>query len=431
MKNDKPIILGAGITGLSAGINTQGEIYEADTMSGGICASYYVDKTGNKTYSRVNEESYRFEVGGGHWIFKSEGETHKFISKYCGLKKYQRESAVYFPDMNIYVPYPLQNNLYFLPQGVREKALSEILNSENNTESIITLADWLKANFGKTLCKLFFFPFHELYTAGLYTRIAPQDRFKTPIDKELIKKGAENKAPVVGYNAVFAYPEGGLDKLIGNMARECRINFGKEIVRIDLKKKEMFFKDKSSLMFDRMVSTLPLDKVVSMADIALEEPNPYTSVLVINIGAIKGSSCPKEHWIYVPKSKTGFHRVGFYSNVDSSFLPLSSRKSGDRVSIYVEMAFLGGKKPTEERIKEICRNTVKELKEWGYIDREEAVSPTWIDSAYTWQLPDSDWKDEAIEELKKSGIYSIGRYGKWRFQGIADSIIDGLNIGGI
>jgi hypothetical protein len=31
--------------------------------------------------------------------------------------------------------------------------------------------------------------------------------------------------------------------------------------------------------------------------------------------------------------------------------------------------------------------------------------------------------------LEDKGIYQIGRYGRWRFQGIADSIRDGLVAG--
>jgi len=40
------IILGAGITGLSAGWATAGTIYEATDKPGGICRSYYKDIEG-------------------------------------------------------------------------------------------------------------------------------------------------------------------------------------------------------------------------------------------------------------------------------------------------------------------------------------------------------------------------------------------------
>jgi len=46
------------------------------------------------------------------------------------------------------------------------------------------------------------------------------------------------------------------------------------------------------------------------------------------------------------KWDAGFHPVGFYSNVDVSFLPVSARGPTYRVAIYVEKACRGGCKPT-------------------------------------------------------------------------------------
>ena len=71
-----------------------------------------------------------------------------------------------------------------------------------------------------------------------------------------------------------------------------------------------------------------------------------------------------------------------------------------------------------------------ELQEWGWIDAVEVSDPTWIDVAYTWSWPSSLWKQQALAILQRHGIYQIGRYARWMFQGIADSIRDGLLAGG-
>lgn len=407
------IIIGAGFTGLSAGLKTGAKIFEASDKPGGICASYSID-------------GYRFEIGGGHWVFGGDNEILDFINSFVSTKKYERKSSVYFPDMDLYVPYPLQNHLFYLPDDIRNKALDEIINSEN--KEVNTMEEWLEVSFGKTLCELFFFPFHELYTAGLYKKIAPQDRFKTPVDKNLILKGAKEKTPPVGYNVTFVYPQEGLDTLAKKIAEKCDIKYNKKVVKINLKNKEIFFEDGSSVRYEKIVSTIPLNQIIEMTGIELGEKPPYTSVLVINIGAIKGEKCPDDHWVYIPRSKTGFHRVGFYSNVDEIFLPEKSRKEKNRVSIYVEMAFVGGTKITEEDIKRISNSTVEELRSWRYIKEVEVVDPTWIEVAYTWEWPNSNWKAKALEVLRANNIYSTGRYGKWKFQGIAESIKDGLGV---
>ena len=419
-------ILGAGMTGLSAGYTAGTPIYEAQQTPGGICASYYADSVGNEFASRAEEESYRFEVGGGHWIFGSDDIILNFIDSLSAAKKYKRRSAVYFRDMDLYVPYPLQNHLSYLPSEIREKVLIEI--KGDSRKMISTLSDWLESSFGKTLCELFFFPFHGLYTAGLYTQVAPQDSFKTPIDKSLIAKGAREETSTVGYNAAFVYPEKGFDDLIGKMAEKCKIEFNNKVVKIDPNSKEVFFEDGRSVRYDKIISTLPLNRMTEMAGMDAGKQDPHTSVLVMNIGALKGKKCPDYHWVYIPKSRSGFHRVGFYSNVDRSFLPLSSRIIGDRVSIYVEKGYKAGNKPSQEMIEKMGENIVAELKEWGFIESVEVLSPTWIDVAYTWEYPDSQWKKRAIDKLTEMDIYQVGRYAKWRFQGITESIKDGLAI---
>ncbi len=424
------IILGSGITGLSAGLDTKCTIYEASNIAGGICASYYMDLNGRISYYRQTEDSYRFEIGGGHWIFGADKEILNFITSLVKVNRYKRNSAVYLPDLDLYIPYPLQDHLIYLPEEIREKILKEILDSENGDKDVNTLSDWLEINFGKTLCELFFFPFHKLYTADLYTQITPQDKFKTPINKKLILKGIKEKSPNVGYNASFVYPQKGLDMLIRKMAERCKINFNKKVVKIVPKRKEIYFEDGETVKYDMIISTLPLNKMLQLTEIKIEESiiPCYTSVLVVNIGAKKGKKLPAYHWIYFPKSKSGFHRVGFYSNVDKSFSPISFRENNDRVVIYVEKAFLGGNKPSSEEIKSISKKIVAELMEAEYISEAEVVNTTWIDVAYTWQTTNANWQDETINILRENNIYQIGRYGKWKFQGIVDSIKDGFKI---
>ena len=376
-----------------------------------------------------DSEAYRFEIGGGHWIFGGDPTVIHFIKELTPVKSYDRSSAVYFPDENLYVPYPIQNNLAYLGKYIAHKALSEISDAPKRVP--VTMEEWLEISFGKTLMKKFFAPFHELYTAGLWTKIAPQDAYKSPINIKAVKQGADNQSPPeVGYNVTYLYPESGLNDLAFKMSGDCKINYSKEVREINTAKNEIGFDDGSGIKFKNVLSTLPLNKALEIAQTDID-PNPddYTSVLVLNIGAKKGEDCPPHHWLYIPDSKSGFHRVGFYSNVDSSFLPQSSRECNDRVSIYVEKAFQNGNKPTDQQIENYCDSVVEELQCWGFIAEAEVVHPTWIDVAYTWTTPGSKWKETAISKLHKKNIFQIGRYGRWVFQGIAESIRDGFYSG--
>jgi protoporphyrinogen oxidase len=423
------IILGAGITGLATGVASGLPIFEAADNPGGICSSYYVRPGEQERLANLPDdgEAYHFEIGGGHWIFGGDPTVLRFIRGLTPYKHYVRRSSVYFREQDLYVPYPLQNFLRYFDGETAAKALAEMASPKSSCQ---TMEQWLEQSFGKTLCEKFFYPFHELYTAGLYKKIAPQDAYKSPVNLALAIRGALNEAPAVGYNTTFVYPTEGLNTLAQRMAQKCKIHYGKRVLKIDGPQKQVIFADGSSSSYDTLITTLPLNQMLEMT--ALEvgiEPDPHTSVLVLNLGAVRGDRCPDDHWLYNPDAKSGFHRVGFYSNVDVLFLPKSAQEQGDRVSIYVERAYLGGIKPRDEEIADYAQKVVKELQEWGYIREAEVVDPTWIDVAYTWSIPDSSWRQKAMKTLEEQEIYPVGRYARWVFQGIADSIKDGFFVG--
>ena len=414
------VILGAGITGLCAGHQRKRVIYESLSSPGGICASYYIGAGGATDPGR----SYRFEKGGGHWIFGNDENLLRTVKGLSPVKSYARKAAVYFPDLDLYVPYPMQNHLFSFPGAIRKNVRNEIVAPFPGKIPVV-LREWLISNFGRTLCELFFLPFHDLYTAGLTAKITTQDLFKSPSDRGQILKGLKGKTLPTGYNTTFVYPKRGLDHLIGKIESQCDVRYNKRAVRVDAGKKKVFFQDGSSVLYKKLISTIPLNEIVKLCGLRqFERSDPHTSVLVLNIGAVRGRKCPKDHWVYIPKSRSGFHRVGFYSNVDSSFLPNTNQRK-NLVSLYVEKAFRPGHKPHEVALAQLAGEIVAELKAWKYIQDVEVLSPTWIDHAYTWHLPGSTWREDALTYLKEQGIHSIGRYGAWRFQGILESMKDG------
>lgn len=412
------VVIGGGVSGLAVGIASGGIVLEAADDPGGLCSSYYVSADGRERTAAApaDDDAYRFERGGGHWIFGGEPAVLRQLESWAPMMHYERRASIHFDDRDALVPYPLQQHVDHLgPIAARDYA-AETANG-NESRSVATMRDWLLARFGATLCDTFFFPFHDRYTAGMYSQIAPQDAYKSPPAGR-------------GYNATFAYPRAGLDELTRQMAARARVRFGARVVAIDTDAREVGLADGTTVGYDALVSTLPLHETVALAAMRHEPtPDPFTSVMVWNVGARRGPKCPDEHWVYLPRSESGAHRVGFYSNVDESFLPASARGRGDRVAAYVERAYRGGELPSAATLERDRASVLDELQSIGWIGEMDVIDATWIDVAYTWSRPGSTWVASARSALAARGVHTVGRYATWTFQGIADSVRDGLRSG--
>jgi protoporphyrinogen oxidase len=310
---------------------------------------------------------YLFERGGGHWLFGMTPEVARYLGP---LKTYVKDAAVFFAREQRCYPGLIQQHIP--PEPVPDAPVG-------------TMKEALYARFGSELCERFFYPFNERYTAGLYDRIASQDQYKSPTN-------------TVQYNNEFCYPVDSLGRVFSRLAGTCDVRYG-EVTYPSCK--------------EAVISTIPLTYY------AERENDPYTSVLVLNIGAVPGSGLPSHHWLYVPDSEAGFYRVGIYSNVDSRFAPPS------RCALYVEKSFWGLEQPREQYVRDV----IAELQAWNFIKTVDVVDENWVEVAYTWRWPNSTWREDTLLWLEDLGVHSIGRYGRWKFQGIVQSFSEGLSIG--
>lgn len=429
-KSEKTIVIGAGISGMAAGLGNDWQIFEQNRIPGGICSSYFMKPHSSERLVErpLDGEVYMFEYGGGHWLFGSNHKVINFLKSLAPISQYSRNSAIYYFENNLVIPYPIQNNLRYFPKNIASRIYKDLIRVQS--EPVKTMEKWIYQTFGHTLANLFFIPFHNLYTAGLYKRIAPDLAYKTPINIDLIRSGMSTRTEPVGYNASFLYPDLGMNFLVGQMAKLCNITYNKRLVEVDIQKKTARFSDGVEETYDRLVATISLKDIVKVAGISVKEKmSPYTSVLVVNVGGRKGHNCPKEHWLYIPKSKSGFYRIGFYSNVSQNFLPKSVRSSDNYVSLYIEKSFVGGRSVSEEEIRRLCQLIIEEIVSWGFLKYPEVIDHNWIEVAYTWQWSNDKWRKNTIELLEKNQIFPLGRYAEWRFKGMIDSIEDGFRRG--
>lgn len=369
----KTLILGAGFSGMAAGIATGAPIYEATDHAGGICRTYKLN-------------GYEFDTGGPHWLF-GHNKAIEWVKGIIPLTSYERRAGVYY---NAILPYPIQT------WATREPETREGY-----------FKHWLSRQFSPEMCNMFFYPFNAKYTAGLMDEVLPFDSYKTP------------PAGGQGHVVEFHNPVGGLNALVDKMASKCVISYNKRAIKISPQEKLVIFQDGDWFKYDRLISTIPLDQLMILCghtNVTL----PFSSVYVLNIGATPDVNFPKEHWLYVPFCKSGFHRAGFYTNVEPNKAPEG------KVSLSIEIAFTGyNRDDLDEPF--IKQEVIKELKAWRWIGEVDVVDGTWVKHAYTWERNKND-RPYYLQWAKDNDIHSIGRYGTWKFCGLSESIQMGLSV---
>lgn len=430
--DNKLVVIGGGIAGLFSGIITGAPIYEKNSYPGGLLSSYCINiNTGEKSYCKnKGNDDVLFELGGGHWLWGIDRNMtiYGILTKFSQFKWYQRRSSVYLSDYDLLVPYPLQYHIRHLPKDLRNIALEDVIVARKklssfNNYSEITFAEFLKMFFGETLYKVFFEPYNYAYTAGLLYEVAPPRKMKIPDDLELIVRGSrEDLQSFIGYNAYFYYPIIGLGPLMWKMSAETKCYLDSRITFVDINRKQLTINDSYNVKYDTLIATIPLLEILKISDMKefLRDPDPYTSVLCVNAIAKKSRRTPKDHWVYISKSKTGFHRIGYYSNVDKMFLPAKYR-SEDYVSVYIEKIFKGGY--PQRNLDAETVSILSEATELGFIGEVIAHDFNFVEYAYTWQRPGSAWVDNAVRFLTSSDIMPVGRYAAWgKVEGIVESM---------
>src|SRR5438093_6694497 len=88
----------------------------SEGIAGGICASYHVvpgqhqGKGPQRMFVAPDDgESYRFEIGGGHWLWGGDPMVIGLRNSFGPMGSYLRHAAAYLPEKELFVPYPLQN----------------------------------------------------------------------------------------------------------------------------------------------------------------------------------------------------------------------------------------------------------------------------------------------------------------------------------
>lgn len=422
MKNEETIILGAGLAGLSAAYHLKKgyALFEKDGEIGGMARS-------------VHKDGYTFDCDGHLLHFRNE-YTFNLVSELLNgnLAPHKRNSWVY--SKGIFTRYPFQANFYGLPNSVVKDCLMGLIKarvlSASHLNSNGSFENWIIKTFGEGVANHFMKPYNKKFWTVDLRELTCEwlDGFVPVPDLEDTVTGAisDNTKPY-GYNSRFWYPvKGGISELVKGFSGKIRsAHVNKKAVTIDQRRKEVVFEDATIKKFKNMITTIPLPELSGLlVDMPSEVQQAFsmlrwTSIYVLNIG-IKSDNLTERHWVYYPEENVIFYRVGFPTSFSTDAAP------ENRISIYAEIAYSDVKKIDKF---EALPKAISDLKKCGIISEESDVEICLpMDIKYGYAIYDSN-RRHAVQVIKnyleRFGIYTIGRYGSWKYMSMEDVILEG------
>ena len=398
------IIIGAGISGLSAGQALQGDfvILEKSCTLGGLSGQYRAG-------------GFAFDHGGHYFHFQDKPEIRRHVEAIRSFRCFQRNSKVFLQGR--FLPYSLQYHLAGLPAQQREPILAEILAAADKSPSAPgqNLERFLLAHFGPSLVRLFFAPYMEkFYNRPLAAMIAGMDKGSIPVPrKEDVLAGALRRRPgSEGYNSVFYYPSGSLQAFIDDYGQPLakRIRRQEEVIAIEPARKQVITRG-GSYRYDSLISTMPLKQLLGI----MTPPPPFPrqrllhlSTLVVN--AVLARRRRRFHWLYLPEKRFPFYRVGYYP-------------AARTVTVYLEKT-MAADSPLDTR--QVRREALFTLRETGMLaGAEELLFHDLKRIPVSYVVFDREWPrlvPAVLEHLRRQDIHSIGRYGSWNYTSMSDDI---------
>lgn len=406
------LIIGAGISGLSFAAATPGDylILEADSQIGGYCKT-------------IRQDGFTWDYS-GHFFHFRHPEIKDYVmqnirpDEMLSVKKFTQ--ILYKGKL---IDYPFQMNIHQLEKREFIDCLYDLFSAQDDSK-LASFKQMLYAKFGKSIAEKFLIPYNtKLYAIDLdELDVDAMGRFFPYADKEQIILNFKN--PVnASYNAGFLYPKAGCLRIVDSICSHIdkkRISFNEPVLSID-RYNHTLRTNKRTLEYNHLVSTMPLPRLFDISGIDYDKSvYSWNKVLVFNLGFDSKGPERKNNWIYVPEKKYCFYRVGFYDNILGQ----------DRTSLYVEIGF--GKDEPVGDIQLLLRKTLHDLEQAGFIDESQKLVSfhhVLMDPAYVHITQESERdKIEKMELLKEDDMYSIGRYGAWKYCSLEDNIHDAFQL---
>ena len=421
------VIIGAGLTGLSVAYHLEQhgffdyELFEKNERAGGLLCSEQC-------------QGFTFDYT-GHLLHVNDPYFKNFLQKVADLDKkfdfVQRKTGIF--SHHVLTDYPFQMHLHGLPVEVIAECIEGFVRRATHIKNPQSFYDWVLKYFGAGIGKHFFFPYNTKLLACNLKKVHPSwtGRFVPSTSLHMLVQGAlGGVASGVGYNSSFYYPlQGGIEFLIKKIQLQLqkKTSVNASVCGIDPVRKIVYLEDGRQESYRYLVSTMPLNEFLKKVKTTQKtlhraaEKLLCTSVLNINLGFSKKHDNPM-HWIYFPEKKDAFYRLGFWNNISASSVP------GGKSAVYIELSGLNKKNSLSGAMMRNAEKAITETLSYLGLDEHDVSIRKDLFLPHAYVIYDQ-WRQRTIDLLLKTltdmDIYSVGRYGAWKYASMQESVLDG------
>jgi protoporphyrinogen oxidase len=414
----KVVILGGGLTGISAAIHLRRPwvLFERESQLGGLAVTRERD---GHSFDRT-----------GHWLHLRDPGMKKLVGETLPDQMVEVERKARVFSHGATTLYPFQANLFGLPPEVVKECLLGVIEAKQQApgDEPKNFEDYCLRHFGAGISKHFMIPYNERLwgvspreiTAAWCSRFVP-----LPNLEQTVAGAVGANAGALGYNATFMYPKhGGIQTFAAALAGRldpASVHTRSSLDQLDYQSRHVVVGGER-VPYSAVVTTLPLPELLRRMpglpkDIEEHASRLRCTTLRYLDLATRTRPLVDWHWVYVPERRLPFYRVGIFSNATDSMAPPGGG------SFYVELADRGP--VTEATVRESAQGLV----EMGAITSPADVrfaDAREIDYAYV--VFDDHYyaaTSAIFAFLESHAIYSRGRYGGWTYNSMEDALIAG------
>jgi len=427
----KIAILGGGLSGLTLGYlltqeGTDFEILEKESYCGGLMQS-------------IKEDGFTFDCFGSHIIFSKDKEVLDLILYLLGENtiKNRRNTKVLYN--NRYVKYPFENGLADLSKEENFECIyyfiqNLIIKEKEALKKPDNLKEWFYHTFGKGIAEKYLIPYNEKIWKFQVEKMGLNwvERIPDPPVGDIIKSSLGIETEGYTHQLLFYYPKvGGIEAItrLLEIRVEKYVTTNYDITKLKYEDGKWFVcNGKVEKPFDKIVSTIPIQKLVAAIDAPKEVKAAatalkYNSLITVMLG-INKEKVNDISWLYIPDKKTLAHRVSFPSNYSPYVAPFN------KSSVLAEITCNIEDNMWKIKDEEITERVISDLEQLRIINKKDICFAKVKRIEYAYVISDLDYNDN-LKIIKnyfdETGIGLLGRFAEFKYLNMDACIRNALN----